>query len=458
MMGPTEQIAHYVSTTSFEDIPPEAVERSKDTMLDTIGLMIAGVSEPCGQIAIKFAQAEGGTQAASVFGTSVKTSTTLAAFANGVTGHAHECDDADLPVVIHPSVVTLPAIFALGEQRGATGKDIFEAYIIGWEVIGAIGRMLQPAHIGRGWHPTATIGTFGAAAAAAKILGLTKEQVLMALGIASSGAAGIKLQDGTMGKPLHAGNAARNGVHAALLARDGFTAAPNILEAKAGVAEVYNGPGTYDLSQVSKLGNPYTLVDPGPLIKKYACTATFQVTHETVQELAKRESVGPDDIESVEVGISTLQNNITRYPKDRLDCKFSEEFAVASGVVFPDLFGIEPYTQERVEDHRIQALMKRVKVYLHPDLMEPTITNMPVHYLDVKLKDGREFKIRGEKARGYPGNAMSQEQLLTKYDRCVQTNLTGRAAEDSRDIIYQLDKEASLDRLVGALTPRSSTP
>jgi len=461
-MGATESVVQFILETHFENIPPAAVENAKAPILDLIGVMLAGTTEPCGKIAIDLVKELGGTPKATVFGDDFKNSEPNAAFANGVSAHAHECDDADLVALLHPGPVLMPAILAVGESINASGRDIMEAYIIGWEVLGGIGQavMSQLQHLVRGWHATSTVGTFGATAAVAKLLKLDNHQIRMALGIAGSEAAGTFQQFGTMSKPFHAGNAARNGVMASMLAKKGFTADPDILESRYGFFNLYNGEGNYDAGRVArKLGNPYTLISPGCLIKKYACTATFQIPIEAMQELVKRERFTAEDVEWVEDGIHPQQEKISRYdyPQQHLEAKFSERFAIAAGIVYPDLVGLAPYEQARVSDSRVQELMKKVKVYVHPELAltETISANLVIHFLKVRLKDGREFSMRADKAGGVPGNPLSEAELLAKYRDCAQRVLSPSKVDRSIQLINAFEKLEDMGALMEALNTKA---
>ncbi len=459
-MQAIEKIVQFILETNFQNIPPEAVEKGKWAFLDTVGLILAGSTEPCGRIAIELVKEFGAKPTATVIGGGFRTSEPSAAFANGVSAHAHECDDADLEILVHPSPPIIPAILAVGESIDASGKDIMAAYIIGWEVIGGIGRAVQPQlqHMIRGWHGTGTIGTFGATAAVTKLLKLDAQQIRMALGIAGSEAAGLMQQFGTMSKPFHAGNAARSGVVAAMLAKKGFTADPDILESRGGFFNVFNGEGNYDAARVArKLGNPYTFISPGALIKKYACTATFQIPIEAMQELVKREGFAAEDVEWIEDGIHPMQEGLSRfdYPQKHLEAKFSERFAIAACIVYPDLTGLAPYEQERVSDSRVQELMKKIKVYVHPELTEKAPASVVIHFLKVRLKDGREFSMRADKAGGVPGNPLSEAELLAKYRDCAQRVLPSSKIDRSIELINALEKLEDISMLTKVLETKA---
>ena len=232
-----DKVIQFIVETDFPNIPVEVVERAKIPFLDTIGVMLAGSAEPAGKIAINLVREMGGIPTATVVGGDFKTSPLNAALANGVSANAPLLDDNLLELLIHPSAVLIPAILAVGEVTKASGRDILGAYIIGWEIIGAIGRAAEAGryvHRERGWHQTSTIGNFGATAVAAKLLDLDAQQIRMAFGITGSLASGTLQQYGTMAFPFHAGFAARNGVMTTMLAKKGVTADHDIFESQYG--------------------------------------------------------------------------------------------------------------------------------------------------------------------------------------------------------------------------------
>src|SRR5262245_27556463 len=219
-MTAIERLAEFVVKTSLDDCPPEALGRVRRAALDTLGVMLAGADEPAAQIVRDVARAEGASPLCTVVGTSFRTSPTWAALANGVAGHAHDFDDTNFALLGHPSVPLLTTLLACAEADMKTGADVALGYVIGFEVSAALGTAVNPEHYTRGWHATSSIGTVGCAAAAARVLGLDTGETRHALAIAVSLASGLKENFGSMTKPYHAGHAARNGVFAALLARD----------------------------------------------------------------------------------------------------------------------------------------------------------------------------------------------------------------------------------------------
>ena len=444
-MQAIEKVVQFIVETNFQNIPDEVVGKAKVSFLDTIGVVIAGSTESSGRIAIDLVNEMGEKPAATVIGGDFKTSSLNAAFVNGVSAGAPVLDDFHAELLLHPSAVLIPAILAVGEVVKASGRDILTTYIIGWEVIGAIDRAAEAdqfAHRTRGWHTTCTIGNFGATAAAAKLLNLDAYQTRMALGIVGSMVSGTVQQYGTLAFPLHEGCAARNGAMAAMLAKRGVTAEYDILESKYGFFNLFSGESNYDPERVEGMGNPYSLISPGFTLKKYACCGLLPPTIESLQELVKRERFTPKDVEWVQVGIHPLlkrQIAVYDFPSRPEEAKFSEQFHAATGIVYPDLAGLAPYKEERLSDHRVKELMKRVKVYVHPELAEELPSLISTHFLKVRLKDGREFSIKADKATGYPQKPFSREELLGKYRDCAQRVLPPSQVEHSIELVNTLE-------------------
>jgi 2-methylcitrate dehydratase PrpD len=235
----TEKLAHFVAETDTSDIPQQALIVAKSAITDYIGVTFPGSMEETGKIIAEYARRMGGEEESSVIGGGFKTSSYLASLANGTAGHALDYDDGG--GFGHCSVVLAPAVLAIGESIGASGKDLLSAYVVGFEAVSTFHGMVGPAHYARGWHSTATTGSLAATAAVAWLLKLNSHQVRMALGITGSLLGGLRQNFGTMTKPLHAGNAASNGVKAAVLAKMGFTADENIIEAPGGASPMWIG-------------------------------------------------------------------------------------------------------------------------------------------------------------------------------------------------------------------------
>src|SRR4051812_46981697 len=318
-----------------------------------------------------YLEAIGGAPDATIVGLGRKTSITNAALVNGVFGHVLDYDDTNQIFIGHGSVVIVPAIFALAEKLGSSGKDMLTAYMLGTEVQWKLGEALVDSgdHYARGWHSTSTIGAFGAAAAAAKLLRLDAEQAANAFGIAASEVGGFQEQFGTQCKPFHAGRANEIGVRAALLAQGGFTSARSAFEGKVGWLKLV--ADKYDLSKVERFGEPWGILEEtfgrGMNLKAHPVCASALGAVEGMQSLVAQHGFTADEVETIECGVRPHSLNILMYhdPKTGLEAKFSAEYWPAITLLRGRL-GLREITDEVVAHPDVQALIGKVKVYPDP--------------------------------------------------------------------------------------------
>src|SRR5499426_303388 len=333
-MSAIARIAEFVVKTRLDDCPREAIVCVRHAALDSIGVMLAGSTEPVARIVREVARAEGGMPLCTVVGTSLRTAPTWAALANGAAGHAHDFDDTNFTLTGHPSVPLLATALASGEAEMASGADVALAYLVGFEVDAALGRALNPGHYTRGWHATTSIGTLGCAAAAARLLRLDAEQTVHALGIAASLASGLKENFGSMTKPYHAGHAARNGVLAAQLAREGFTASDTALEGKQGYAAAFGGAHGLDQA-LESLGRAWHLLSSGIAVKPYPSCALTHSAIDALIDLRAEHRLSPSEVAAVQVGVSSVAPDVLAHsrPMTALERKFSMQFCAAAALV-----------------------------------------------------------------------------------------------------------------------------
>src|SRR5579864_4278463 len=364
--GLTRYVADFVLKLQYTDIPAEVVALAKKSILDGFGLALAGSASELGALSRKYVQSLGIAEGKStIIGSAQKTTPRFAAFANGVSIHADDFDDTQLAVakdrvyglLTHPTAPVLPASFAIAELEKVSGKDFMLAYHLGVEVETKLAEASSPRHYSDGFHSTGTFGSLGSATACAKIRGLNLEQILTTYGIAAAEAAGLRENFGTMTKPFHAGHAAENGVTAADLASLGWTAAEQVLEAERGFFHAYSG--SYDPSAiVNKLGNPWTLVNPGVSLKPYPSGSLTHPAMTALLRLIEKYNIAPGDVEKVDVGTNHNMPNalIHHKPQTGLQGKFSMEFCIAVLLLerravlsqFTDTYVRRPEVQEMI--------------------------------------------------------------------------------------------------------------
>ena len=452
-MGVTERLAHLIAETTYQDLPTEAVLQGKRALLDTIGVTLAGHREEAAQIITTWVADSGAKAAARVLGSSIATSPALAALANGTLGHALDFDDVTFHLRGHPSIPVTPVVLALGETTGASGAEVLTAFVVGIEVEAKIGKAMTVAHLRQGWHPTAAIGTLGAAAAASKLLHLDSSQTQIALGIAASKAAGLRKNFGTMTKPLHAGEAARSGVEAAQWAQRGFTADRDIFDERFNCLEAFAGEGEFDPAVVvHDFGAPYEVVSPGIGVKPYPACRQMHRSIDAMLELVHTHHFRPDDVEEIvcESSERALAFLVHHRPQTGLEGKFSMEYAMAAAVVHGQM-GLAQFSDASVQDPQAQALLQRVR-YDHPDAGQATLESTLPDIVKVVLRDGRQVQQRVEVPKGDPTLPLTWDELVAKFRDCVAGIVTEARAEAAVQQIAQLEALPTLQRLMANLT------
>ncbi|MFC1918503.1 MmgE/PrpD family protein [Chloroflexota bacterium] len=450
-MEATEKLARFVVETGSDKIPVEAVTKVKHRLLDTLGVALAGSQEPIAKIITNFVKKLGGEPAVGVIGGKFRTSAPHAALANGTMAHALDYDDSVLGQA-HNGVVLMPTIFTLAEELGSSGKEAIEAYVLGIEVWVAIANSMLDLHL-KAWHPTNIFGTMGAATAASKLLKLNVEQTVMALGIAGSQSAGLLQNFGTMTKPFHAGNAARSGIMAAMLAKDGFTASKNILDGDAGYPRAFYGQKV-DVSNIDKnLGKPFAIVSPSSNIKMYPCCYASHRSLNAMFHLIEEYDIKPDEVESVDCQDSPVQHRILFYtdPTTELEAKFSMQFPMAAALIDRQV-GLAQFNNERVNSPDIKSLMKRISLRIYPDWVDGTDHFKRPATVTVKLKNGKEYSNQVLKAKGHADVPLSWDELLIKYRDCAGRALNGSDVERSIELLADLEKLKDLKELMAIVT------
>ena len=450
-MTPTEAMARFIVETRLETISEKVVVAAKTAILDTIGVSLAAVPEEVGQGIIRYVREMGGAPAATVIGAALKTSPPWAALANGTLGHALDFDDSNNMLNGHASVGVLPATLAQAETRGASGKNVIEAFVIGFEVASKLGSGMNMSLHHNGWHPTCVLGAMGAAAAAAKLRGLGVERTRVALGCAASQSSGLRANFGTMMKPFHAGLAAEAGVRAASLAAAGLNSNTDILDAKAGFCETFCGPGKYRMDDIiGKLGNPFVLDAPGDNLKPYPCCMSSHISVDVLRDLMEKERFSGADVESVDVEL--LEPNYVNLrhhdPKTGLQGKFSGEY-ILSRFLLDGALRLDTFTDEAVNAPAARAMMKRVRVHLVEGEVKHGVPKPAI--VTVKTRDGRTFRQRGERSRGNASWPLSMEDIHGKFRDCASRKLAPGKIDELLGILTSLETLPDVRSLMAGL-------
>lgn len=456
--GTTAEVVHFVRETAFANIPEPVREIAKEHILDGFGVALSGVHAEGTRILRRYAQRASTTGAGTVVGTALMLQPEMAAWVNGTAGHALDYDDTQLAttptsvygLLTHPTVPVLFGAYGMAEEHKATGKDLLLSYILGVEVACRLADAIAPRHYQHGFHSTATMGGFGSAAAAGRLMGLDADAQSRAFGLVGSLAGGLRENFGTMTKPFHSGRAAYNGVLACLLAADGQSAAHTILEARRGFFAAAGGG--YDPEKIEgRLGAPYFLQEPGISIKPYPSGSLSHPAQDVILDLVRRHDLTPQNVAHVRVGTNSNVPNALIYPRPttELEAKFSLQFCMAVAVVRRRA-GLREFTDEAVRDPAIRAMEERVSVEVDPELEALGFEHVRA-IVAVETTDGRTLTGHADVAIGHPLKPMSRAQLEEKFRECAEGVIPPDQAQRIVEMVWSLERQTSLDALAEAL-------
>ncbi len=449
-MDVTKRFAEFVVDTRIDRAPAEARRLAGVAMLDGLGVAIAATVEPPGQMIVEYVREQGGNPRASVIGGGFKTSTANAAYANGTLAHCLDFDDVG--GFGHPTVVLLPAILAVAEKLGKSGRDAVEAYVTGFEVAANLaqgntrgGGKLDQVH---GFHSTAVYGHFAAAAATAKLLGLDVEQTQRAFGIVASSCAGILANLGYHVKPLHAGQACRNGVVAAELAARGWTGAPDIIERPVGWAYAFFGDQFDPTKATAGLGALSRL--PEVLgIKKYPCCYYNHAAIDALLGLLHDNDIAFEDVASAELEVPALLPFFHPRPVTGFQGKFSYEYNLAAAILDHEIVQ-ESFSDAKATSPGMVAALNRSRVVERPEKFDSS-THRPARVM-VRTAAGREIIRVVEMPSGGAADPLTREQIAAKFRLNAARLLTNADVERVLDMMENFENTTVADimEIVGA--------
>jgi len=448
------ELAQRITAVRYEDLPSDAVRWAKVGILDTVGVTLAGHSDPSAQIVAHALAAASGP--ALVFGGDRRVGALDAALINGTASHALDFDDCNNTFGGHPSVPILPALFALAEQTGASGREFIAAYVAGFETETKISLGVNFYQYTRGWHPTTTIGVFGAAAACARLLCLSDEQTATALAVATSFASGIKSNFGTMTKPLHIGHCARDGLFAALLARDGYTASPVAFEHKQGYFEVFNGAGNYDAARILPAwGKPWDIVEPGIAIKQYPCCGSTHPAIDAMLMLVRQHDLKPEQVERIDSW--THQRRLAHTnrpdPQSTFDAKFSVQYCLARALADRKVV-LAHFDGDTYRDKKIRDLLPRIHVAPYTTAQFPADNHFGAE-VKVALRDGTVHAQKVDQPFGRTSrNPLPPELLKEKFINCALRVLPESSVTQLHAAIQELERLDDMRQLTALICPQ----
>lgn len=436
----TAEAVAFIEGVRFSDIPEEAVRIGTRCLLDGLGLFVAGSEEQTVRLLADEAEdTQGRADAYLLSKGEVKVPAAMAARVIGTAGHAHDWDDSQVSkdpdhiygLLTHPTIPSLTATLVMSQKLGGvTGTRFMEAFLTGFEVECKISEWMLPQHYMRGMHSSGTVGTFGAFASAAKLIGLSGDKLRHGFGIAASLAAGIRCNFGTMTKPLHVGRASENGVTAALLAERGFTADPDALDGPWGFMAVQGGGVSAEKLQQG-FGRVWTIIEPGVSIKPYPCGVLTHPTIDLMLRLVTEGDVAPDNIEQVTVHAGSNILNPIRYPvaANHLQAKFSLPAALAM-IALDRQAGKREFSDEFVASQAMQDMQRRIRTEFDAEIEGQGFDKMRSR-ITIQLKDGHEISgWADERYRGGPENPLTDGELEGKVRSCCNGVLSPEAQDN----------------------------
>jgi 2-methylcitrate dehydratase PrpD len=439
----TRVLAGKSAALGYDDLPVPARVLARQCLLDYFGVALAGAGDELVRILLDEVAEAGGAAQASVIGRETRLPALAAALVNGAAAHALDYDDVNMAMPGHPSVAILPAVLALAELRRSSGREVITAFVAGYETACRIGIALQPGHYNLGFHATGTVGSFGAAAACARLLGLDAAATAMALGIAGTQAAGLKSQFGTMCKPFHAGKAAQNGLLAARLAARGFTSRADIVECVQGFALTHGPDFSPEAALAAPAGGLYLFAN---LFKYHAACYLTHAPIECARRLREEHRLTRDTIAGITLRLDASCERVCNMPApvDGLQSKFSLRQTVAMALSGIDTASLGAYSAENARDLGLIGLRERVRLDWQ-DSWPQTLAE-----LDLELADGRRLTARHD--AGIPAADIAEQgaRLATKFDALVEPVLGAPRTRELREVVAGLDRVAdmvSLNRL-----------
>lgn len=447
----TDTLARFVIETEFAAIPEATIANAKMHILDILGVALAGTHEPVAAIALDYCKRMGTANDATIWGTKLKAAAPTAAFANGLLAHALDYDDWDAFIHVgHPTSMLLGAAVSLGEQVGASGKELLKAYVLAMEFIGKLAGNC-PNVQDRGFHSTPVWGSLGAAVACASLLKTDAAQLKAALGVAASAAGGIHRQQGSMVKPFHAGNAARSGAEAALLAKEGFTADPAILEAPRGFCDTFFGAGKCDYEKmIENIGKPYFLESPGMGLKWHPCSAPQFLAADAALYLKHEHKINFADVDKIEVSIPPMryQRHYASEVKTGLRGKFAINYVVALCMLDGKL-ELATFTDEKVNQPKTQEALGKVQVICDETIPEPG----PYCPVAVELKSGVRHSYTARIAKGDPRNPLTESEVIEKFRSNAKLAISDDKAEKLIVAVRKLETLSAVKELAVLTVP-----
>ena len=465
-MGVTEQLSQFAIDPPAGFLNVKLIEAVTEKFLDTIGVTIAGASSAASTIVRKSVATSHPTANTTIIGTADRNSFIHAGFVNGVSAHALEYDDIT-PDITHLNSSMVPGCLAVAEALDLSGKQLVEAFALGFEVAGRISLGLKSlSMLDRGFHTPGMMGGIGVTVGASRLMGLSTMATRMAIGLMSSSGTGIRKNVGSAGKAFHIGNGVRSGLQAATLARDGFEVDPDAIEGidqghghqRFGLAESYCGSGNYNFQKmVENLGDEFVLTRIPSMVRMHPCSTVNCVAIDGMIDLANQHNIKASDVDNISVACHPRLLMIAPYqlPIDSYQAKFCPAYVIAAALVDRKV-GLAQFTDERIHDSEILGLMQRIKVWARNDIKEDHgwcngKDNWCSVSIELQLKNGVTLSEHYSQAKGWPARPASWDDLRSKYEECAEGILPKVQIHDSISMIRDLSELKSVRSLASLL-------
>ncbi len=446
-----EELARRIVATRRADLTPQAVDYAKIGLLDTLGVALAGSREDASRIGETICAAEPGPS--TIFGRDRRVNPLAAAFVNGIAANVLDYDDCTDHLGGHPSAPVLPALIALGEKMNASGRDLLLAYVVGFETETQIAKGVNFHHYEKGWHATATLGVFGAAAGCAKLLNLDAQQTAIAMSLSASFSCGLKSNLGSMAKPLHVGHAARNGMLAALLAQEGFTANADALEHEQGFLNVFNSAGNYSTARIlEKWGTPFDIALPGISIKQYPCCVSVQSAIDALLALVHEHDIKPEQVTRIDTltYARRLAHTDRPQPRSALEAKLSLQYCLARALVNREVV-LAHFAGDAYRETEVQRVMNLV----HAAAFAHDVPGDNDDYgaeVRISTVDGHTCMSSINRPVGHdPGVPVPAALLKEKFMRCASEVLDADRASRVYAMTQDLEQLRNINELTAQL-------
>jgi 2-methylcitrate dehydratase PrpD len=445
-MGATRDLAAYVVSARHESIPDDVRHEAHRALLNYVGCAVGGAREPAVDIAIRALAPYSGAPTAQVLARSERFDPLHASLMNGISSHVHDYDDTTPKNYIHPSSPVASALFAYASTQSVSGSDFLLAFVLGFEAESRVGNAVYPAHYDAGWHITGTAGVFGAAAAIGKLLSLPEQNMVWAIGLAATQAAGLREMFGSMGKAFHPGRSAQSGYLAALLARDGFTSGEQGIEGPRGFAPVQSS--AYDLTKVTdRIGIHFDLREN--TYKPFPCGIVIHPTIDACIQISRSHAIQPKQVAAVRLRVAPLVVDLCNKKQISvgLEGKFSVFHAAAIGLVRGKA-GLREFTDEAVNDPDVKAVREKVVATADPSIAEDAV------HVEVELASGERISQHVDHAIGNLGRPMTDRELEEKFRDQAALVLPAQQVSELIALCWKVGELADVRGLIAHAVPR----